>query len=342
MAKMREMSAESNGNVWEDPIAIVGMGIFLPSNAQEAYADHLQGCRYPGDATSPSKLWDLLDAGRSGLSTVPPNRFNIDAWYHPDSQRPGGVSAKGGYFISQDDSFLGFDPSFFGINPKEAATMDPQQRKLLEVVYECFESAGVTLEQLSGSQTGCYVGCFTLDSRLVQNRDIDFGAPYKVTVSDCDGLRSLRLTRSVGRWFDNYKQSDQLCLQSQGPQVRITLSRVTRRDRVDFTTLCSVSIDTACSSSLYALHLACQALLTGDCSAAIVGGTNIILDIDQHLDTMRLGVLSPTSTCHTFDESADGFGRAEGIAAIYIKRLSDAMTAGDPVRAVIRATAVNA
>jgi acyl transferase domain-containing protein len=104
----------------------------------------------------------------------------------------------------------------------------------------------------------------------------------------------------------------------------------------------SVSIDTACSSSSYTLHLACQALLTGDCSPAIVGGTDIIMDIEQHMDTVRLGILSPASTCHTFDESADGFGRAEGIADIYIKRLSDAMIAGDSIRAVIRATTVNA
>lgn len=216
---------ESNGNGWEDPIAIVGMGISLSPNAQQARVDHLKGCRYPGDATSPSKLWDLLDAGRSALSTVPSNRFNVDAWYHPDSQRPGGVSAKGGYFISDDDSFFGFDPSFFGINPKEAATMDPQQRKLLEVVYECFESAGITLDQLSGSQTGCYVGCFTSDCKLIQNRDVDFAAPYQVTVGDYDRPRSLRLTRKLGRWFDDNKQPDQLRLQSERPKVRITLDK---------------------------------------------------------------------------------------------------------------------
>lgn len=103
----------------------------------------------------------------------------------------------------------------------------------------------------------------------------------------------------------------------------------------------SLTVDTACSSSLYALHLACQSLIGGDCEAAVVGGTNIIMGIEQHLGTGRLGVLSPTSTCHTFDESADGFGRADGITALYIKRLSDAVADGDPIRAVIRSTAVN-
>ena len=106
-------------------------------------------------------------------------------------------------------------------------------------------------------------------------------------------------------------------------------------------TWASLTVDTACSSSLYALHLACQSLQLGDCDAAIVGGTNIILDVQHQLLATKLGILSPTSTCHTFDESADGFGRAEGITVLYIKRLSDAMANNDPVRGVLRSTAVN-
>ena len=79
-----------------------------------------------------------------------------------------------------------------------------------------------------------------------------------------------------------------------------------------------------------------------DCSAAVVGGTNLIFGIEQHIGSVRLGILSPTSTCHTFDESADGYGRAEGVGAIYLKRLSQAVQDGDPIRAVIRSTAINA
>ena len=103
-----------------------------------------------------------------------------------------------------------------------------------------------------------------------------------------------------------------------------------------------MTVDTACSSSLYALHLACQSLISGDCTAAIVGGANLIFGIEKQIGSVRLGVLSPTSTCHTFDESADGIGRGDGITAFYIKRLSDAVANGDPIRAVIRATAINA
>lgn len=103
----------------------------------------------------------------------------------------------------------------------------------------------------------------------------------------------------------------------------------------------SFTINTACSSSIYALHNACHALRSRDCDAAIVGGVNLILTVDQHMNTAKLGILSPTSTCHTFDASADGYGRAEGAGALYVKRLSDAIRDGDPVRGVVRSTAVN-
>ena len=84
------------------------------------------------------------------------------------------------------------------------------------------------------------------------------------------------------------------------------------------------------------------ALQGGECDAAIVAGANLITAPEQHLGTMKGGVLSPTSTCHTFDASADGYGRAEGVSALFVKRLSTALRDGDPIRAVIRGTAINA
>lgn len=103
----------------------------------------------------------------------------------------------------------------------------------------------------------------------------------------------------------------------------------------------SLVLDTACSSTLYGLHMACAALESRDCDAAIVAGANLIQSPEQHIGTMKAGVLSPTSTCHTFDASADGYGRADGIGALYLKRLSDAVRDGDSIRSIIRATAVN-
>jgi acyl transferase domain-containing protein len=145
-------------------------------------SQHSSGCRLPGEVTSPSGLWSLLQAGKSGQTEVPKNRFNVDAWYHPNHLRPGSISTRGGYFLGHDDGFRNFDPSFFGINPLEAASMDPQQRKLLEVVYESFESAGATLDDLSGSNTACFVGNFTWDVGQMQARDVENGAPSHMTV----------------------------------------------------------------------------------------------------------------------------------------------------------------
>lgn len=105
--------------------------------------------------------------------------------------------------------------------------------------------------------------------------------------------------------------------------------------------IASLALDTACSASIYGLHLARRAIEAGDCETALVAGVNLIISPEQHLGTMKAGVLSPTSTCHTFDESADGYGRAEAVNAVYLKRLSSAMADGDKIWSVIRGSAVN-
>lgn len=269
-----------------EPIAIIGMA-----------------CRYPGDVDSPSAFWDLMISSRSGRSpAVPASRFNVSAHTHSNNLRPGSFSPAGGYFLSDD--LTAFDPTLFGISPIEAFWLDPQQRKFLEVVYECFESAGKTLESVSGSQTGCFVGCFTNDYQQIIMREQDFRHNYAATGSDI-GLISSRVSHVFNL---------------NGP---------------------TCTINTACSSSVYALHNACNALHARDCDAAIVGGINLILTVDQHMNTAKLGVLSPTSTCRTFDRDADGYGRAEGVGALFVKRLEDALRDGDSIRAVIRSTAIN-
>jgi len=102
-----------------------------------------------------------------------------------------------------------------------------------------------------------------------------------------------------------------------------------------------MTIDTACSSSLYALHWAVSSLQKGECDAAIVAGSNLILGPDTHLLLAKLGALSPTATCHTFDAASDGYARADGFGALYLKRVPDAIVGAHPIRAVIRGTAVN-
>ncbi|EED19830.1 polyketide synthase, putative [Talaromyces stipitatus ATCC 10500] len=269
-----------------EPIAIVGMA-----------------CRLPGGINSSSSLWEALKEKQSMQTPkVPASRFNIDAYLHERLDRPGSFNVPGGYFLNGNAE--DFDPTFFNITPIEAMWLDPQQRKMLEVTYECLESAGLTLEDVKGSNTAVFVGSFTSDYQQMSTKDGDFRHNYAATGVD-PGLISAR----IGNTFD-----------LNGP---------------------CFTINTACSSSIYAIHNACHALRTRDASAAIAGGVNLILTVDQHMNTAKLGILSPTSTCHTFDASADGYGRAEGAGALYLKRLSDAIRDGDPVRGVIRSSAVN-
>ncbi|RDW91779.1 polyketide synthase-nonribosomal peptide synthetase [Coleophoma crateriformis] len=269
-----------------EPIAVIGMG-----------------CRLPGGVRSPIELWKLLVAEGSGQCDVPASRWNIDSFYHPNIQRPGSMNTKGGYFLNED--VRDFDNGFFGINNLEATYMDPQQRKLLEVCYECFESAGAPMEDVSGANIACYVGNFTTDYMTIQGKDSDHFHRYNAT-----GMGTTILSNRISHVFN-----------MTGP---------------------SVVLDTACSSSLYAVHMACAALDAGECDAAIAAGANLIQSPEQHLGTMKAGVLSATSTCHTFDSSADGYGRADGIGAVYLKKLSKALEDNDPIRAIIRGSAVNA
>ncbi|KAI1851631.1 hypothetical protein JX266_003093 [Neoarthrinium moseri] len=270
----------------DDPVCVVGIA-----------------CHLPGGIRSPSDLWEFLIHKRSAQSRVPASRFNIKGFYHPDGSRAGVMNADGGYFLQEDVRL--FENGFFGINSMETAYMDPQQRKLLEVVFECFENAGVSLEEISGTNTGVYVGNFTVDHQTIQARDPDTIHRYNAT-----GGSTTILANRISHVFD-----------LQGP---------------------SSTTDTACSSSLYCLDSAVNSLKRGDCDGAVVAAVNLITSPEQCLATMKAGVLSPTSTCHTFDASADGYGRADGVNAIYLKRLSSAMRDRNKIWALIRATAVNA
>jgi len=182
--------------------------------------------------------------------------------------------------------------------------MDPMQRILLEVTYEAMENAGISLSTLAGSDTGCFVGCFTSDYDQIAKRDSELLPKYH-SVGTGQAILSNRLS---------------FCFNLKGP---------------------SFTLDTACSSGLVALHLACQSLRTGESKAAIVGATNAILNPDAMIGMTNLHFLSPDSTCYSFDSRANGYARGEGMAAVILKPLSDAVRDGDTVRAVIRGTAVN-
>ena len=134
-----------------EPLAIVGVG-----------------CRLPGGVGSLADLRDLLRGGGSGIVEVPPDRWDAQALYHPDFRKRGHIHSTRGGFL---DDVAGFDAGFFGIAPREAAGMDPQQRLTLEACYRACEDAGVPLEALRGTATAVFVGCGNRDYDGVQSRE---------------------------------------------------------------------------------------------------------------------------------------------------------------------------
>ncbi|MBU6398819.1 MAG: SDR family NAD(P)-dependent oxidoreductase [Verrucomicrobia bacterium] len=196
-----------------------------------------------------------------------------------------------------------FDAEFFGISEREAELMDPQHRFLLEQVWLAVENSGESPLSLSGKRVGVFVG--------IQGRE------YLDTLEARGDLAAYALT---GNGHAMAANRISFFLNLSGP---------------------SEAIDTACSSSLVALHRAVQALRQGECDAAIVGGVSLMLNPKAFAGIGQLGVLSPDGRCKTFDASANGYVRGEGVGALYLKSLAAAELAGHPVWGVIRGSAVN-
>uniref|UniRef100_A0A8H7K8X3 Carrier domain-containing protein n=1 Tax=Bionectria ochroleuca TaxID=29856 RepID=A0A8H7K8X3_BIOOC len=266
-----------------EPIAIVGMAM-----------------RLPGGVRNGDDFWDLMVQKRAGLCTVPEDRYNIKG-FHTEEPTAGALRQPLGYFL-QDVDLKQLDTSFFSLPKKELARLDPQHRQLLELTWECMESAGAT--GWRGTDMGCFVGVLGQDWRDLNTKETHQSGNYRVT-----GFEDSFLSNRLSYEFDLH-----------GP---------------------SLTVKTACSSSMSALHLACDAIRLGDCSSALVAGSSLIFSPGMSLAFADQGILSPTGTCKTFDAGADGYARGEALNMIYIKKLSDALKAGDPIRAVIRATAAN-
>ncbi|KAJ5297715.1 hypothetical protein N7508_007964 [Penicillium antarcticum] len=268
------------------PIAIIGMG-----------------CRFPGDATNPEKLWDLLANGRSAWSPIKPERFHTEAWYHPDQGHIGTSYVIGAHYLTEDITH--FDASFFNFSADVAKTMDPEVRLQLETVYEALENAGLPVEQIAGTNVSVFAGTSFRDNHDNHMRDpISVNNAYFVT-----GNGAAMVANRVSHFYD-----------LRGP---------------------SVMVDTGCSTSLTLLHLACQSLRTGESTMAIVGGSGLLLNPDMFIAGTKLGIFSREGKCFAFDSRADGYGRGDGIASIVLKPLADAVRDGDAVRAVIRNTGIN-
>ncbi|HEX2905648.1 MAG TPA: type I polyketide synthase, partial [Phototrophicaceae bacterium] len=260
------------------------------------------GCRFPGGANSPAQFWENLRQGVDAITEIPKSRWDAEALFDPDPDVPGKIATRWGGFIDNIDRF---EPQFFGISPREAQTMDPQQRLMLEVSWEALENAGYAPDQLGGSKTGVFVGICNHDyAQMLLSGNTDFFDVY-VSTGGAQSVTSGRVSYILGL---------------QGP---------------------AVSIDTACSSSMVAIHLAVQSLRSGECQMALAGGVNAILTPEVTVTLSRAKMMAPDGRCKAFDASADGFVRSEGCGVLVLKRLSDALTDGDNIQAVIRGSASN-
>jgi acyl transferase domain-containing protein len=279
------------------------MATTLKQNGLEPIAIIGSACRFPGGSSTPSKLWELLRSPRDVLRTFDPDRLNLNRFYHQSGDTHGSTDVANKSYLLEEDPRL-FDAAFFGINPAEAAGMDPQQRILMETVYESFEAAGLTLDQLRGSLTSVHLGVMTNDWSVIQLRDTETLPKYTAT-----GTAYSIMSNRLSYVFD-----------LKGP---------------------SETLDTACSSSLVALHNAALALRNGDSDTAIVAGVNLMLDAFPFITESKLHMLSPDARSRMWDKDANGYARGEGAAALLLKTLSQAIRDGDHIDAIIRATGVN-
>ncbi|KAL7935507.1 hypothetical protein V8C35DRAFT_333983 [Trichoderma chlorosporum] len=260
------------------------------------------GCRFPGGSSSPSALWKLLEKPRDVCQEISPDRFNTTGHYHPDGTHHGTTNVRHSYLIQEDIRV--FDAAFFNISPNEADSIDPQQRLLLETVYEAMEAGGHTIDALRGSDTAVYVGTMGVDYNDTLLRDLATIPTYFAT-----GTNRAIISNRVSYFFDWH-----------GP---------------------SMTIDTACSSSLIAVHQGVQALRSGESRVAVACGTQVILGPEVFIFESKMKMLSPTGRSRMWDADADGYARGEGVAAIVLKRLSDAIADGDHIECLIRETGAN-
>lgn len=255
----------------EEDVAIIGMS-----------------CRTAG-ARNADELWRLLTEERDMISEVPRDRWDWKAW--PEA-------AKWGSFIDGVDEF---DSLFFGISPAEAMYMAPEQRLMMESVWECLEDAGCG-DSIRGTNTGIFIGCGASSySSLLSNLPIE-------------AYSSTGAVPSVGPNRISY------LLDWHGP---------------------SEPIETACSSSLVAVHRAVEAIRSGHCDQAVAGGVNLLLTPEPYVSFTKAGMLCEDGRCKTFSDDANGYVRGEGLGMILLKPLKAALEDGNLIHAVIKGTAEN-
>ncbi len=271
---------------YNEPIAIVGMA-----------------CRFPGGVDDPSALERLLLERRSSIRPVTPDRWDCQAFFHPDFHKPGAIHATRAGLMSAVDEF---DAGFFGISPTEARRMDPQQRHVLESCFRAIEDSGTPLENIAGRDVAVIIGAGTSD--------------YATLVRGPTERTNLGGTSNPGSALSIVSNRVSYLFDLRGP---------------------SFTVDTACSSSLTALHHACAAIWSGSASSALAGGANSILSPEVTIGFSKGGYLSPDGECRAFSDHANGYVRSEGAGAVFLKPLSAALADRDRIYAMIRGTWIN-
>lgn len=259
-------------------------------------------CRFPGGCNTPEAYWDLLAAGRDVVTEVPADRWDHTLFKHPNRKAPGRTYT---FAAGTLGDIRGFDAAFFGISAREADMMDPQQRLLLEMGWEALESAGQIPNHFVGRNCAVYVGISSTEYGSIQQ-------------GNGDGINAYTMLGSTLSIAAN-RLSYQFDLR--GP---------------------SMAVDTACSSSLVALNEALNALWSGRCDMALVGGISLLLSPLPYIGFSKATMLSTYGQCRAFGEKPGGYVRGEGGGVVVIKPLTDALRDGDPIHAVIEGAGVNA
>ncbi len=261
-------------------------------------------CRFPGGSNTPELFFNNLLAGQNYVSLVPEDRWSVNKFLN-ENDAAGKAYVCSGHFL-RDYDFRAFDADFFNFSPREAESLDPQQRLLLELSWEAMENAGLAIENLAGSQTGVFVGGFTVDHLLNQ-----FSPSARQTIgpNSAAGATLTMLSNRISYAFD-----------LRGP---------------------SLSIDTACSSSMVALAQAVSSIQSQQCDVALVGGVNFILRPEYSIAMSKGRFLAKDGRSKSFDSRADGYGRGEGGGVVVLKNYADALRDGDNILAIIEGSGVN-
>lgn len=261
---------------------------------------------FPG-ARDVDELWEKLLAAEDLVTPVPQERWDSERWYSERPATPGRTNGKWGGFL---EGVAEFDPLFFGMSPREAELVDPQERLFLQTAWHALEDAALSPRMLRASA------------------EVDGEHRVGVFVGVTSGQYQLL---GMEQW-------------AEGNMVSPTSSYWSVANRVSYFLDLngpSMTIDSACSSSLVALHEACQSIHRGETLVAITGAVNLSLHPAKYVALSQSRFLSSDGRCRAFGEGGDGYVPGEGAVALVLKPLSAARRDGDPVRAVIRSTAVN-